>query len=96
MAAFASSLSVETSAPGKVILFGEHAVVHGSAAISAALSELRIYVKLQLSIPNHAEITTTDGSLRATFDDFLDENGNPTVIHRSIQSLPLRSLNSLG
>ncbi|MCJ1429324.1 Mevalonate kinase [Sticta canariensis] len=32
-----------TSAPGKVILFGEHAVVHGKAAIAAAIS-LRSYL----------------------------------------------------
>jgi mevalonate kinase len=30
------------SAPGKVILFGEHAVVHGVTAVAAALSDLRI------------------------------------------------------
>jgi mevalonate kinase len=34
------------SAPGKVILFGEHAVVHGKTAVAAAVSDLRIVVEL--------------------------------------------------
>lgn len=38
----AESLTVVTSAPGKVILFGEHAVVYGKTAVAAAVSDLRI------------------------------------------------------
>jgi mevalonate kinase len=35
-----------SSAPGKVILFGEHAVVYGVTAVAAALSDLRIVVEM--------------------------------------------------
>lgn len=38
------------SAPGKAILFGEHAVVHGITAVAAALSDLRIAVKMVHSL----------------------------------------------
>lgn len=37
---------VHTSAPAKVILFGEHLVVHGATALSTAL-DLRTFVRLQ-------------------------------------------------
>lgn len=38
--------AVCASAPGKVILFGEHAVVYGHPAVAASLSDLRIFVKV--------------------------------------------------
>lgn len=38
--------SVMVSAPAKVLLFGEHAVVYGSACVAAALNELRLRVTI--------------------------------------------------
>lgn len=38
-------MTVVASAPGKVILFGEHAVVYGKTAVGAAVSDLRIVVE---------------------------------------------------
>jgi mevalonate kinase len=64
-------LSVCASAPGKVILFGEHAVVYGEPAVAAALSDLRIFV----------QITCTDtGSVRMVLPDL------PTPIDYSLRS----------
>jgi hypothetical protein len=37
---------VESSAPGKLILFGEHSVVYGARAIAGAVSDLRIHVEV--------------------------------------------------
>ncbi|MCD6503076.1 MAG: mevalonate kinase [Euryarchaeota archaeon] len=49
-------MSIVTSAPGKVILFGEHAVVYGEPALSAAIS-LRIFNKISIEEhPSEKEI----------------------------------------
>lgn len=52
--------SVAASAPGKVILFGEHAVVYGEPAVAAALSDLCVSV---LVTPSQTE------RLRVHLDD---------------------------
>ena len=35
-----------STAPGKAILFGEHAVVYGTTAVAASLSDMRIQVEM--------------------------------------------------
>ena len=52
------------SAPGKVIMFGEHAVVHGVTAIAASLSDLRIYADIGV---------TEEPSLTVYLHDFTEE-----------------------
>jgi len=42
----ASPIVVEASAPGKLILFGEHSVVYGALAVAGAVSDLRIWVRV--------------------------------------------------
>ena len=56
------------SAPGKLILFGEHSVVYGHAAVAAALSDLRVSVRAE---------ATHDGRLEAELSDFTSVRGGP-------------------
>ena len=43
----AAMTTSEASAPGKLIMFGEHSVVYGYAAVAAALSHLRITASIE-------------------------------------------------
>jgi mevalonate kinase len=44
-------MEVKARAPGKIILAGEHAVVHGSTAVAAAI-DLYTYVTLRFPLPS--------------------------------------------
>lgn len=55
-----NGMRATASAPGKLILFGEHAVVHQQPAVCAALSDLRIYVQ---------SMATNDGYLTVHMPD---------------------------
>ncbi|KAJ5201825.1 uncharacterized protein N7498_006488 [Penicillium cinerascens] len=57
------------SAPGKVIVFGEHAVVHGKAALAAAIS-LRSYLLVTTLSKSHRTVTLNfrDLGLSHTWD----------------------------
>jgi len=51
--------TVITSAPGKVIIFGEHAVVYGKTAVAGSLG-LRCYAKTEQTNENAVHLCLPD------------------------------------
>lgn len=58
---------VMTSAPGKVILFGEHAVVHGVTAIAGAI-DLRCYCLAEARSDGHVSLSLPDLGYSQSWD----------------------------
>ncbi|KAI3906278.1 hypothetical protein MKW92_026995 [Papaver armeniacum] len=57
-------MEVTARAPGKIILTGEHAVVHGSAAVAASID---LYTTTTLQIPSDSD--ANDGLLKIKLED---------------------------
>eukprot|EP01039_Chlorochromonas_danica_P006964 gene6964-7705_t len=97
MSAF--NITATASAPGKAILFGEHAVVYGVTAIAVALSDLRLFVEVVSLLHPLPDINQThhstfqkvnnagNGLLQALFEDIKGEDGQPTSAQISLAVL---------
>ncbi|KAI9145820.1 GHMP kinase [Paraphysoderma sedebokerense] len=79
------SKNIIISAPGKCILFGEHAVVYGKAALATSIS-LRSYLYLTDTIPSPSPLsqTSTSTSLSPTQNS---EPNDPPHVHLSLPDI---------
>jgi mevalonate kinase len=66
---------VTVSAPGKVILFGEHAVVYGEPALASAIDR-RVYVRVEKTDGDTVEAESRDLGAGTSFS--IEDTGNPS------------------
>jgi mevalonate kinase len=65
---------IKASAPGKIILFGEHAVVYGRPAIAAPISQLRATATITHSSSNNCYLVAPDLNRHDRLQDLPDDD----------------------
>lgn len=72
---------VKVSAPGKIILFGEHAVVYGQPALAVPVSQVHTDVEVTASALKGIWIEAPDVDLRAELNTLPSDHPLAAVIH---------------
>ena len=85
-------MEVEASAPGKVILFGEHAVVYGKPAIAVAVDK-RAIIKISENEKDHIRVHIDNLGASATLDqlnhEISVENGKSGILKYVLEALKM-------
>ena len=85
-----------SSAPGKVILFGEHAVVYGQPALAVPVTQVQATVDVSGSSAAGIHIDAPDIGLRAELNSLPEDHPIAALVHNLLFSLhvaPYPSLN---
>jgi mevalonate kinase len=89
-------LSYKATAPGKIILFGEHAVVYGRPALAVPVTQVRASVEISDSARKGIWIDAPDIDLHAELNTLPSDHPLAAVIHNLLFTLridPFPSLN---
>jgi mevalonate kinase len=81
----------EATAPGKIILFGEHAVVYGRSAIAIPLSQLRAKARVYYSSSNNCYIIAPDLQRHDRLDDLPEDDALATAVRQVTKAAKLWS-----
>lgn len=86
------SMEVKASAPGKVILFGEHAVVYGKPAIAVAVDK-RAVIKISENQEDNIKVYINNLNISATLDQknnqIIMENGKSGILKYVLEALKM-------
>jgi len=76
---------VKASAPGKIILFGEHAVVYGRPALAVPVTQVHADVEVSNSSRPGVWIDTPDINLHAELNTLPSDHPLASVINNACQ-----------
>ncbi|VAW33807.1 Mevalonate kinase [hydrothermal vent metagenome] len=79
----------EATAPGKIILFGEHAVVYGRPAIAAPISQLRAKAHVYYSSSNNCYLIAPDLQRHDRLDDLPMDDALATAVRQLVAAAGL-------
>jgi len=79
----------EATAPGKIILFGEHAVVYGRPAIAAPISQLRAKAHVYYSSSNNCYLIAPDLQRHDRLDDLPMDDALATAVRQLVSAAGL-------
>lgn len=85
----------EASAPGKVILFGEHAVVYGQPALAVPVTQVRVEVWIEKSFSPGIQINAPDIQLNERLDSLLASHPLAATIRNTLSALGVSSLSGV-
>ncbi|MCB8943845.1 MAG: mevalonate kinase [Ardenticatenaceae bacterium] len=78
---------MQATAPGKIILFGEHAVVYGRPAIAAPVSQVRATAVITPSPDEHIHLIAPDLNLATTLDEADEENPLAAAVRQVVMAI---------
>jgi mevalonate kinase len=84
----------KASAPGKIILFGEHAVVYGQPALAVPVTQVRAEVRIDRIFSPGIRINAPNIQLNEKLDDLAPTHPLAATVRNTLLALEVDSLNS--